>query len=72
MIPSREIALRCAAAMPKRTLIHNWGDERRLAYMERFDVWPSKPYRELPKSLLDQLDACRDDAARRLILGISK
>ena len=45
MIHSRESALRCAAAMPRR---------------------------DLPQSLLDQLDACKDDAARRLILGISK
>ena len=72
MIHSREIALRCAAAMPRHVFPRAWANERRLAYIERFDVWPTKPYRELPKSLLDQLDACKDDEARRLILGKSR
>lgn len=47
-------------------------NERRDAYIRRFRLVVVKPSRMLPCALLDQLDACADDLARRLLLGVSE
>lgn len=63
MTRSQEIALRCAAAIQTY---------RRQRYMERFGLSYRHPFMMLPIRLLDQLDACKSDEARRLILGRSE
>jgi hypothetical protein len=45
-------------------------DERRWAYVKRFGLNPIRPHHKLTTKLLDQLDRCKDDEARRLILGV--
>jgi len=45
-------------------------DEREIKYALRFDL--GQMWRFLNKPLLDQLDRCADDSARRIILGISE
>jgi hypothetical protein len=47
-------------------------DIRRDEYAQRFGLRFYNPYRGLPCKLLDQLDACSCDEARRLILGVSE
>lgn len=63
MTHSQEIALRCAQS------IHEYRRER---YMKQFGLKYTRPRRMLPQKLLDQLDACQSDEARRLILGRSR
>ena len=41
----------------------------RLEIMARFGIRTVHPTREIPLTLLDQLERCADDEARRLILG---
>ena len=41
---------------------------RRIMYAKRFELGKSR-WRHLDAKYLDQLDACKDDAARRLLLG---
>ena len=45
-------------------------DLRRMARMEEFGLYYANPKR-LPQKLLDLLDACKDDDARRILLGVS-
>ena len=66
MIRSKKIALRCAKAIDPRLLCHKW----RSAKTERgYEVYGLN---RKTIGLLRQLDACKDDAARRLILGKSR
>ena len=67
MIHSQEVALRCAAAMPKHLLSHRHVDPRKTPYK---DIHISRKC--LTPVRLSQLDACKDDAARRLITGRSR
>jgi hypothetical protein len=46
-------------------------DPRRVKYGERFDIPMPKRRKRLPGRLLDMLDGCKDDEARRLLLGVS-
>lgn len=69
MIQSQQIALRCAAAMPRYLLRHNWAKDE--SARERYSLSP-KQYQVRGLALIRQLDACKSDAARRLILGVSK
>ena len=46
-------------------------DLRALARMEEFGLTCEVPSRDLPPRFLDQLDACKDDSARRILLGTS-
>jgi hypothetical protein len=62
MIHSQEIALRCAAALPKKLLNHRPTNKLRKIY--------HKPLTWL-EGLERQLEACSDDEARRLIAGRS-
>lgn len=64
MIRSQEIALRCAAALPSNLLRHPWKSDARLAA----DMYGAK----VTLNTARQLDACKDDAARRLLLGRSR
>lgn len=43
---------------------------RRIAYCERFNLRRGQ-YQWLTEANLDQLDRCKSDAARRIILGVS-
>ena len=61
---TREIALRCAAAMDPNLLKHGWPSSAR----ERYNL-SDRQYRRRPIGLIDQLDACKSDEARRLIMG---
>ena len=67
MIQSREIALRCASAMPSNLLRHRWPSEDILRGREIYGI---NRRGELDK--IRQLDACKDDEARRLLLGKSR
>lgn len=68
-LTTREIALRCAAAMDHRLLFHGWpkNENARTRY-----AIPNKIYQKHGIALLRQLDACKSDEARRLILGVSR
>jgi hypothetical protein len=44
-------------------------DERRQKYIDRFDIVRFKPRTLLTQSFMDQLDACKDDTARRILIG---
>jgi hypothetical protein len=47
--------------------------QRRMETCEKYGVQPTrKNMYLLNEELLDQLDRCADDAARRLLLGVSK
>ena len=65
---AREIALRCAAAMPKNTLQHRWAADG--CARERYSL-TDRQYRRHTIALIRQLDGCKDDEARRLIMGRS-
>ena len=54
--------------------IGEWGDtaNRQRKYMKKFGVSYSHIYRDMPRAFLEQLDACKDDSARRILLGISR
>jgi hypothetical protein len=65
---SREIALRCAAALPHHLLNHRHTDHRRTDQATLHGV----PEGKLPAPLVEQLMGCKDDAAQRIILGRSK
>ena len=45
--------------------------QRRRMYMKRFGLEYAHPLRAMPASLIDQLDRCSDDSARRILLGIT-
>ena len=48
-------------------------DMKRLAYCQRFGLRPSKARkRDLSAAFMEQLEKCKTDAARRLLLGVSK
>ncbi len=47
-------------------------DRRRAAYVKKFDIRNYRVWRYLTYPLMDQLDACSDDMARRILLGVSK
>jgi hypothetical protein len=51
-----------------------WGpnNRRRRKYAFAFGISTAKLYRTLTDGLMDQLDGCKSNAARRLILGVSK
>ena len=65
----REIALRCAAAMDRDLLRHNWPRDEQKRELYGLSV---QQYQHRAIDLIRQLDACKDDAARRLITGRSK
>ena len=44
---------------------------RRRRYAFAFEITTAKLARSLTESLMDQLDGCKSNAARRLILGVS-
>lgn len=69
MIQSREFALRCAAAIDKNLLRHNWprDENKRIHY----GVTETR-YKHSGVAIISQLDGCQSDEARRLILGKSK
>jgi hypothetical protein len=46
------------------------GDRRRMAYIDRFGLTQKFPWRLITHSLMDRLDACKDDEARKVLLGI--
>ncbi len=47
-------------------------DPRRLSFIARFELRRTERTRRmLSHKLMDQLDACADDEARRLLLGVS-
>lgn len=48
------------------------GIVRRKQYMQKFALPYKHPERWLPIELMDRLDRCADDEARRILLGISK
>ncbi len=66
---SREIALRCAAAMDVNLLRHKW--ERDNNKRELYGL-SDRQYRRHAIELIRQLDNCQSDEARRLILGRSR
>ena len=47
-------------------------DWRRSELMRKFGFTLFNPARDLTQTELDQLYACKDDSARRLLLGISE
>lgn len=68
-IKSREIALKCARSLKgKLSFPGNPSTPIRLNLIDANGVLPKRCSIEF----LRQLDNCKDDAARRLILGISK
>jgi len=69
MIRSREIALRCAASLPCVTLKHRWPDQRREDYSREYAIHGLRKDWLLTTKLMDQLDRCADDSAKRLLLG---
>ena len=69
MIRSREIALRCASAMDKNLLRHNWPKDENKRELYGLST---RQYRRHAIGLIRQLDNCKSDEARRLILGRSK
>ncbi len=47
-------------------------DHRRLSFIARFELRRTERTRRmLSDTFMDQLDACADDEARRLLLGVS-
>ena len=71
MIRSREIALRCAASLRRNLLAHRQPNERR----QSFQISSGLSYctiHKKPLTLFDQLDACKSEEARRLLLGVSR
>lgn len=66
---TREKALHCAAAMDHTLLMHRWpkdGNEREVYGLSR------KQYYSGGLNLIRQLDACKTDEARRLLMGRSR
>jgi hypothetical protein len=57
---------------PSRKVGHPILDWRRKAIMERFGLTLHNPVRDLTQTVLDQLDRCKDDASRRLLLSIGR
>ena len=45
---------------------------RRALLLGRLGITYSRPSREMPTSKMDQLQMCKDEAARRLLLGKSE
>lgn len=45
---------------------------RRNRYLKRYNLTHPKPWRLLSLAVMDQLDACKDEAARRILLGITR
>jgi hypothetical protein len=68
MIHSQEIALRCAAALPRRMLFHR----QRNPWKEFKRDTTHKPLAYIKTLPARQLEACADDEARRIILGCSR
>ena len=66
---TREIALRCAAAMDPNLLRHRWPENENAR--ERYSL-TKRQYRTNGVALLRQLEHCKNDEARRLILGLSR
>ena len=66
MIHSQAIALRCAAALPIHLLGHRRQHPLREAMRESHG-----PLMRIDSPVLRQLEACADDAARRLLTGKS-
>ena len=66
MIRSQAIALRCAAALPCHLLGH-----RRQHPLQEAMRESHRPLMRIDSPVLRQLEACADDAARRILLGVS-
>jgi hypothetical protein len=47
-------------------------DPRRQMYADRFYLTEKVAKHGLTDAFLDQLDKCKDDASRRLLLGVSR
>ena len=47
-------------------------DARRAGYVKEYGISLAAPYRALTRGFMDQLDACADDSARRILLGKSE
>lgn len=47
-------------------------NERQWAYMKKYGIHSENVKQVLSKTIMDQLDACADDCARRILLGKSK
>lgn len=51
---------------------HRHPDLIREAWAMRFKIEFRKPHRDLPDSLLSQLSQCKNDEARRILLGCTE
>lgn len=69
---TRERSLQCAAALPTATVLKRVLYERRERVMEMRGARLANPRRGFPLDFLEQLDRCKDDSARRLLLGIGE
>ncbi len=47
-------------------------DPRKLAAQQKYGLSDTRMQNRTPRALLDQLDRCQDECARRLILGVSE
>lgn len=47
-------------------------NKRRRYYMQKYGVHPFNARKILRELKMDQLDACKTEAARRILLGVSK
>jgi hypothetical protein len=70
MIRSREIALRCAASLPKSLLRHRYRHSMRVILMEQYGRTEIDVH-GYSRAFLRQLEKCKSDEARRILLGIS-
>jgi len=66
---TKDIALRCARAMDSNLLRHKWPADQNKR--ELYGLSDGQ-YRHRDIGLIRQLDACRNDEARRLLLGVSE
>ena len=66
MTRSQVIALRCAESLPKYLLLHRFEDEF------RHEMRKIKNLRRISEAFLIQLEECKSDEARRILLGVSR
>ena len=71
MIRSQAVALRCAAALPSHLLYHRRRDERRYLIKERYGL-THRQAQGCNKAFIDQLCRCKNEMARRILLGVSR
>jgi hypothetical protein len=71
MTHSQQIALRCAESLPKHLLSHRQRNDRRQSYTDGYLLTFAQAH-HLNDQRLQQLDNCKSEEARRLILGVSR